>query len=83
MIEKDNSLEHNIRQFLERIRVSKRGDEVNPKKYLLLLSIITLFDIYDHHDNRFTFNELEPVYLTYYNRFFPDISTDRKKLEYP
>ena len=73
----------NAREFLDKIRVSKQGETVNPNKYLLLLSIIMLLNKNDGHENRFTFNELEPVFLEYYNKFFPDIPAYSKMLEYP
>jgi predicted restriction endonuclease len=70
-------------EFLEKIRVSRQGEKINPNKYILLLSIITLLNKDDGHENRFAFTELEPIFLTYYNTFFSDTPAYCKMLEYP
>ncbi len=71
------------RDLLGKIKVSKRGTEISPHKYLLLLSIVTLFDQNNNHKNSFTFDELEPVFLKIFNNFFPELPSYRKMLEFP
>ncbi len=83
MERKDKPNKQNIREFLKKIKVSKQGEEVNPSKYLLLLSVITLFNKHEHQENRLTFNELEPIFLAHYNLLFPNVPVSRKLLEYP
>ncbi|SHI78995.1 protein kinase domain-containing protein [Desulfofundulus thermosubterraneus] len=71
------------KELLNKLRVYKRRADINPHKYLLLLSIITIFKENINHDNRFTFNELEPIFLSHFNNLFPDVPNYRKVLEYP
>ena len=80
---KDKLNKQKVSEFLEKIRVSKQEEKINPNKYLLLLSIITLLNKDDAHENRFTFTELEPIFLAYYNTFFPNTPAYSKMLEYP
>lgn len=73
----------NYKELLNKLKVSKRGREISPHKYILLLSIVTLFKKNKGHENKFTFNELEPVFLSHFNDLFPEMPGHRKMLEYP
>ena len=47
---------------LGKFRSWKRGEETKPHKRLLLLSVIRLLETDSNHPNRFTFDELKPVF---------------------
>ncbi|AFV11902.1 serine/threonine protein kinase [Thermacetogenium phaeum DSM 12270] len=72
-----------VEDLLNRLRVYKRGAEVNPHKYLFLLTIAVIFEKKPNHKNKFTYDEIEPIYLSYFDIFFPDMEQYKKKLEYP
>lgn len=72
-----------VEDLLNRLRVYKRGAEMNPHKYLFLLTIAVIFEKKPNHKNKFTYDEIEPIYLSYFDIFFPDMEQYKKKLEYP
>ena len=72
-----------IKTLLSRINVYSKGSEVNPHKYVLLLAIAALLESNKEHPNRFTFQELEPVFAVLFDYYFPHWPANRKLLEYP
>lgn len=69
---------------LKSLKLYRRGKEKpNPHKYILLLSVIALLDGEDNHGNRFTYEELEPIFLNYFIKMFPDTPPYRCMMEYP
>lgn len=70
-------------KMVDQIKVLKRSTYDSPHKYILLLSLIDLFDKNPEHKNRFRFTELEPFFLECFNRYFKDYADYRKMLEHP
>lgn len=71
-----------IKQLLN-LNVLKRGSFASPHKYLLLLSLIELLEKEEGLENKFTFEDLEPIFIRLFNVYFPDFEDYRKMLEYP
>lgn len=72
-----------VEELIAKLRISKRGIEFSPHKFMLLLSVINLFKENDKRENKFTFLELEPIFLDCFNFFYPEVPDYRKMLEYP
>ncbi|WP_066633168.1 hypothetical protein [Desulfolucanica intricata] len=72
-----------LKGIINNLKVSKQDGEIRPHKYLLLLSILDLLEVNNNHENKFTFEELEPVFLSIFDRFFPNLPDYRKMLEFP
>lgn len=69
--------------ILSNLKINKKETGISPHKYLLLLSLIKLFDQNENHINNFTFSEIEPIFIEQYNKYFPDSPDYRKMLEFP
>ncbi len=65
------------------LKVYKRGTNNSPHKYLLVLALISIMNKQTDHENKFAFEELEPVFLDKFNQYFPDFASYRKMLEHP
>lgn len=74
---------NNVHELLQRVKVKKKDDELSPHKYILLLSISELLDNDGDHNNNFTYDELEPVFLYNFNKYFKQLPNHRKLMEYP
>ncbi len=72
-----------IKNLINKLNVSKKGKEVRPHKYLLILSVANLFDIQNDHKNMFTYDELEPLFLRNFNNYFDKMPDYRKMMEHP
>jgi serine/threonine protein kinase len=70
-------------EYVGKIKTMKRGDSNRPHKYLMLLSIVSLIDQNTERQNHFTFDELEPIYLSHFNLHFQSMPDYTKMLEYP
>ncbi|MCR4440643.1 MAG: protein kinase [Peptococcaceae bacterium] len=66
-----------------KLNILKRGSDISPHKYILLLALITIFKNNPVHENRFSFYELEPIFIKIFNDLFPHYPNYRKMLEYP
>lgn len=69
--------------IISQLKVYKHGTNTNPHKYLLVLTLISIMNEQTDHKNKFTFEELEPIFLDKFNRHFPDFAGYRKMLEHP
>ena len=70
-------------KMIEKIKILKRGSDISPHKYILLLSLIKFFENNPNHENRFYFTEVEPVFLECFNLYYSDYADYRKMLEHP
>lgn len=78
MLSKDD-----VRRVLEQLRVGKKDGEARPHKYLMLLSLISLFEQDERRENRFYFKELEPVFASMMQKLYPHYSYYSIALEFP
>ena len=69
--------------LLEGLRTHSRGRKLSPHKYVLLLALANAIGASPEHANRFTFQELEPVFLAQFDRLFPSWPSARRLLEHP
>lgn len=68
---------------IERIRIGRTvGGLSSPHKYLMLLSLIKIIEENPLHENKFTFEELEPVFNELGEKYFGGHNI-LPKLEYP
>ncbi|MGQ9681557.1 MAG: protein kinase domain-containing protein [Anaerolineae bacterium] len=72
-----------IRDLMARLRHFARAEEKNPHKHVMLLAIGAVLELDPSHPNRFTFQEIEPVFLEQFQSHFPSWPTARRHLEYP
>ena len=72
-----------VEKLIQEIKVAKRGTEISPHKYILLLSISKIFDIQSEHKNIFTYEELEPIFLDNFNKYFKQLPDYSKTMEHP
>ena len=79
-LEMDLELANNI---IENIKPMKKGTSISPHKFLMLLSIISLMEDNPKHENCFTFNELEHIFIIQFNKYFQSMPDNAKMLEYP
>ena len=70
-------------KIIEQIKTIRRGADNSPHKFILLLSLIELFDKNPNHDNRFLFEEIEPFFIECFNLYYSDYADHRKMLEHP
>ena len=70
-------------KIIEQIKTLKHGSNINPHKFILLLSLIRIFESNPVHENKFYFAEVEPVFLECFNQYYSDYADYRKMLEYP
>lgn len=73
----------NVQELLQSVKVKKKDDKLSPHKYILLLSISDLLDNDGDHNNNFTYDELEPVFLDNFNKYFMQLPNHKKLMEYP
>lgn len=70
-------------KMIEQIKTLKRGSDISPHKFILLLSLIKIFENNSNHKNRFYFTKVEPVFLECFNLYYSNYAQYRKMLEYP
>lgn len=72
-----------ISNLIGQLKVYKQGTNTNPHKYLLILALISIIKEEVDHENKFTFEELEPIFREQFQKYFPHYADYRKMLEYP
>lgn len=71
------------KEVIDKIKSMRKGGIVSPHKYIMLLSIIRILDENPNHENRFSFDEIEPVFLSLFNNHFESMPEYTKMLEHP
>ena len=72
-----------IGNITNKLKAYKGGADTNPHRYLLILSLISIMKEDTDHENRFTFEELEPIFAEQFDKYFSYYPDKRKILEYP
>ncbi len=72
-----------LKGLLDRMASRSKGRRVSPHKYILLLAVAALVQRHKDHGNRFTFEELEPIFASQFERHCPTWPSERRHLEYP
>ncbi len=72
-----------IRDLLEGLRTSQKGDSISPHKGIMLLALIQFLEEGGTPENRFLFEELEPLFVSLMRKFRPQGPLSTYALEYP
>ncbi len=75
--------EEQIEQIIQNIRTGKKAGKTSPHKYILLLSILSFFENNEKRTNRFKYEELEPVYIENFEKYFDFFPDYQKVMDLP
>lgn len=72
-----------LSKFLESIKPGKKGNKVNPHKYILILTVINAIEKDTGHVNRLYFQELEPEYNRLFDQYCPELPSYSNVMDLP